>query len=255
MLELQSASYCYRPGKKALDNITAGFDCGLTMLCGPNGSGKSTMLKLLAGELTPSGGSALLDGEEPAFMLPRRRAKKLAFVSQLRAAEYDFSVYEAVMMGRYSHTPLLQRESAQDKEAVEEALVKTGAAQFIKRSLRQLSGGELQRVFLARALAQQSPYLLLDEPITGLDIRFQHEFLRLTADLCVREGVCAVCVLHDLALGAQYSDRMALLSGGCLYALGRPEEILTSRALNEVFNISGGLFRHNGKYYLETDPV
>lgn len=252
MLELQSASYCYRPGKPALNNITAGFDRGLTMLCGPNGSGKSTLLKLLAGELAPSGGNALLDGEASASMLPRRRAKKLAFVSQLRATEYDFSVYEAVMMGRYSHMPLLQRESAQDREAVEEALVKTGAAQFIKRSLRELSGGELQRVFLARALAQQSPYLLLDEPITGLDIRFQHEFLSLTAHLCT-EGVCAVCVLHDLALGAQYSDRMALMSGGCLYALGRPEEILTPQALNEVFDISGGLFRHNGKYYLETE--
>ena len=176
---------------------------------------------------------------------------KLAFVSQLRRAEYDFTVYDAVMMGRYSRMPFWGSPGANDSQAVDMALERVGAAQFKKRSLRELSGGELQRVFLARALAQESAYLLLDEPITGLDIRFQHEFLALIRELC-NDGMCAVCVLHDLALAAQYSEKMALMSKGRLYALGSPEKILTPLAIADVFNLNGGLFEHNGKYYIET---
>lgn len=251
MLELINACYSYAPDTTAVDNINICFEKGLTMLCGPNGSGKSTLLKLLSGELIPLKGKALIDGEESCRMQPRKRALKLAFVSQLKRAEYDFTVGDAVMMGRYSRMPFLGGESVQDEEAVNKALERVGAAQFKKRSLRELSGGELQRVFLARALAQESPYLLLDEPITGLDIRFQHEFLTLICELC-NDGMCAVCVLHDLALAAQYSKRMALISKGSLYALGSPEEILTSQALYDVFNIRGQMFEYNGKHYFET---
>ncbi len=251
MLELIDAGYGYTPQTIAIENISLSFLGGLNVLCGPNGSGKSTLLRLLAGQIAPRKGQALIDGKPAADIPPRKRALKLAFVSQLTRAEYDFTVYDAVMMGRYSRMPLLGRESAQDVQAVNKALERVGAAQFKNRSLRGLSGGELQRVLLARALAQETPYLLLDEPITGLDIRFQHEFLTLIQELC-SEGVCAVCVLHDLALATQYSQNMAIISRGRLYALGRPESILTPQALADVFGIRASLFEHNGKHYLET---
>ena len=251
MLELINACYGYTPDEAAIENINIRFEQGLTMLCGPNGSGKSTLLKLLGGELIPQKGKTLIDGEEPGRMPPRKRALKLALVSQLRRAEYDFTVYDAVMMGRYSRMSFWGNPGAKDSQAVDMALERVGAAQFKKRSLRELSGGDLQRVFLARSLAQESAYLLLDEPITGLDIRFQHEFLALIRELC-NAGMCAVCVLHDLSLAAQYSEKMALMSKGRLYALGSPEKILTPQAIADVFNFNGGLFEHNGKYYIET---
>ena len=250
MLELVDVCYGYMPNTNAVEDISLSFDRGLSILCGPNGSGKSTLLKLLAGQISPKKGKALIDGEPSGHMPARKRAQKLAFVSQLKRADYDFTVFDAVMMGRYSRMPFFHGQSARDAEAVEKALERVGAAQFKKRGLRELSGGELQRVFLARALAQESPYLLLDEPITGLDIRFQHEFLALVRELC-EEGVCAVCVLHDLALAAQYSNRLALISRGSLRALGAPNEVLNAQTLEEVFKIRGSLFKHNNKYYLE----
>lgn len=195
-------------------------------LIGPNGGGKSTAVKAMTGVLRPWAGEVTLAGRDMYRQHRRWVAQRLAVVSQEEPADFGYTVADVVAMGRLPHLSWLQAEGPADRAAVAAAMAKTGLATMADRSLATLSGGEKQRVFLARALAQQPAVLVLDEPTTHLDIAYQVALCDLLRQLCDEEGLAVVTVLHDLTLAGQYCDELVLLSGGRAVAAGPPATVL-----------------------------
>lgn len=223
------------------DDVLRGIDFALhggevLGVVGPNGCGKSTLLRAVTGLLPLRKGEATIGGKALAGLSSRQRARLCAVQPQLEVPLFDYTVGQFVMLGRHPHMGPLSAANKEDRIAAERALVETDLCQAGARSIRSLSSGEWQRALLARALAQQSPVLLLDEPAAHLDPghRFQvHVLLRRLA----REQERAVlCVSHDLNLAAEFCDRIMMLSAGRVLALGTPEEVLTSENLQTVFH-------------------
>ena len=192
---------------------------------GPNGCGKTTLLRALAG-LLPCRGKLELAGAELRALPARQRAKKLALMSQLSPAAFDYTVYETVMLGRYAHQRggPLGSESEADRKAVEDSLKLTGAWELRDRLVTRLSGGQLQRVFLARAFAQDPRVILLDEPTNHLDLRYQVELIDSLRLWAARPGRCIVGVFHDLDLALSFADTVLLLDRGSVLAHARMED-------------------------------
>ena len=240
LVEAAGVTFAYRGGP-VLRDVSFAVGAGeLVALCGPNGAGKSTLLRLLLGLHAPSSGQVTLAGRPLAALTRRQIARHAALLPQDAPADVPLSVREAVSLGRLPHLGRLQPETAADVEAVDRALAATDTTALGDRPVTELSGGERHRVHLARALAQEAPLLLLDEPIAGLDIAHQlaaMDLLRATADA----GRAVVVALHDLALAARRCDRMLLLSGGALAADARPAEVLTPEALARVFGVRAGV--------------
>ncbi|MBI3783989.1 MAG: heme ABC transporter ATP-binding protein [Deltaproteobacteria bacterium] len=235
-MPFQAANLCFRYGAElVIDDISLELRCGEMLgVIGPNGSGKSTLLRLLSGVLQPERGDILLNGRPLAVYTRRQLGRQLAVVPQETIIEFPFSVTEVVLMGRSPHLGGFSFEGRRDLEIVHTAMARCGVSQLAKRSIHELSGGERQRVILARALAQEADILLLDEPGAFLDIRHEVEIYDLLHDL-QREGRSIVTVLHDLNLAALYCDRVALLKDGQLMRLGPPGEVITYRAITEVY--------------------
>ncbi len=205
---------------------------------GPNGSGKSTLIRALSRALRPAHGAVLLaDQDLYAQTSARRSAQRIGVVPQSAAAAFGFTVRDIVGMGRTPHLPRrpFTGETAGDAQIVADALRDAGIEYLAGRIVTTLSGGEWQRVLLARALAQQPDVLLLDEPTAHLDIRHQWETLALVRDLAHSAGKAVLAVLHDLNLAAAYCDRLLLLSGGLVVADGPPERVLTAAHLQQVY--------------------
>lgn len=202
-------------------------------LIGPNGSGKSTLLKCIYRVLRPSGGCVYLDGESLQKLSYKVSAQKMAVVAQHNYYNFDFSVREVVLMGRSPHKRAMERDNAKDYEIVEEALKKVGMSRFADRSFSTLSGGEQQRVILARALAQQTPCLVLDEPTNHLDITHQLQLLRIVKDL----DVTVISAIHDLNIAAMFCDRIYVLQGGRIVGNGSPREVLTREMIKDIYKV------------------
>jgi iron complex transport system ATP-binding protein len=210
----------------------------VTALVGPNGSGKSTLLRALARLHTPDGGRIVLDGRNLAEYRPRELARKLSFLTQSPIVPAGVTVEELVSYGRHPHQGLLARGAGrEDREAVAWALDATNLRPFAERTLDRLSGGERQRAWIAMALAQRTGLLLLDEPTTYLDIRYQIEVLRLVRRLADEHGITVAVVLHDLNQAAAFSDAMVVLAGGRIVASGTPAEALTEETVRTAFGI------------------
>ncbi len=205
-------------------------------LIGPNGSGKSTLLRVLARVLTPHAGTLLLDGRPYPTYSPAEFARRVAYAPQETPVDMGFSVYELVMMGRYPHQKGFWGVSRRDREVVEEALAFAGIAHLRERRIGQLSGGECQRVNLARALAQEATYLLLDEPTAHLDLRHQVQLLASLRKRAETHTLALLMVLHDLNLASEYADRIALMSEGRIVAEGSPAEVLQPALLEQVYH-------------------
>lgn len=203
----------------------------LVALVGPNGAGKSTLLKLLAGDLTPSEGAVLLDGRPLTSYRAAALARRRAVMPQQTMLQFAFTVREVVEMGRNPHP---SSSGDADRAIVDESLERTDTTALAGRTYPTLSGGEQQRVTLARVLVQQTPLLLLDEPTTSLDLRHQ-ELVLATARAAAAAGAAVLAILHDLNLAAAYADRIAVLRGGRLAACGPPWEVLSEVLLSEVF--------------------
>lgn len=213
-------------------------------LIGPNGCGKSTLLRVLTHVLPPRRGTVRLDGQEIGRWPVAERARRLAFVPQQEPASFDFTVREVVLMGRHPHRGRFRGETAADYALVARALADADILPLAERPVTQLSGGEHRRVLLARALAQQTPLLLLDEPTAHLDITHQVELLTLLQRLTRERSVGALAALHDLDQAAAFCDRLALLCAGRVLAVGPPEAVLTAENLRTAYDADAQIGRH-----------
>ncbi|MFQ3584080.1 MAG: ABC transporter ATP-binding protein [Cyanobacteriota bacterium] len=208
-------------------------------IVGPNGSGKSTLLRLLSRILLPSAGVVLLDGRDlHRQFTPQQVAQRLALLPQQQRIPTGLTVRQLVSLGRSPHQQWWEWQLRRaDWQRVEQALGQTGLGSLAERRLETLSGGERQRAFLAMALVQEPQVLLLDEPTTFLDLRYQLELLELLQRLKQERNLTVITVLHDLNLAIRYSQRMALLSSGQLQAVGSPPEVLTPTRVRQVFGL------------------
>lgn len=220
-------------GRRVLDGVDLDLRAGeVLVLVGPNGAGKSTLLSVLAGDRAPAEGSVELDGAALASWHVAERARRRSVLTQSNDVSFPFPAIDVVRMGR---APWRRRpESADDERAVDEAIAAGEVAAFVERPVTGLSGGERARVAFARSFAQECGIALLDEPTASLDIRHQHRVLARTRARA-RAGGAAVVVLHDLGLAAAYADRIALLEGGRLAAVGAPRDVLEPALLTRVY--------------------
>lgn len=215
-------------------------------IIGPNGSGKSTLLRVLGRLLQPWDGVVYLDGRRLADLSPREVARCMAMLPQAPAAPPELTVYELVGYGRYPHVPWLKRLGPADREAIDRAIRDCRLEALAGKPLATLSGGERQRAWLAMTLAQEPRVMLLDEPVTFLDINHQLEMLELIAALNRERGITVVMVMHDINLAARYCRRLVALKDGQIVADGPVEEVLRPEVLREVFHV---------EVQVGTDPV
>jgi len=218
-------------GTPILSNVDLTVSAGeWVTVIGPNGAGKSTLLRAVGG-LLPYAGAISLFGKPSARLRRRERARLVATVAQSPVVPPGIVVLDYVLLGRTPYIPTLGRESAADLAVVHETLASLDLSGFAGRRLATLSGGERQRVFLARALAQGAPLLLLDEPTSALDIGHQQEVLELVDRLRRERTLTVLASMHDLSVAGEYADRLVLLDGGRVAAVGPPREVLTADLL------------------------
>lgn len=209
----------------------------MTVIVGPNGSGKSTLLLTLARIMAPTQGVVRVEGRDSAAMGGRELARLLALLPQEATAPDGIRVWELVSRGRHPHRSFWQPLRAEDHRAVEEALELTGCRELAERRMVELSGGQRQRVWIALALAQSAPVLLLDEPTAHLDLSHALDVLDIGVRLTVA-GRTVVTVLHDLNLAGRYADRIIVVDGGRVVAAGAPTEVVTAQLVSDVFGVS-----------------
>ena len=223
--------------KIVIEDITLEVPEGeLTMLIGPNGCGKSTLLKALARVLAPKAGYVYLGGTDIHQLRTTAVARRLGFLPQRQSVPPGIKVLDMVSRGRFAHQRFWSRWSQEDEKAVASALEVTGLTDLQRADVDELSGGQVQRVWLATVLAQDTPLLLLDEPTTFLDIRHQVELMELLVDLN-RRGRCLVAVLHDLNQAARFSTHLIAMRAGEIVAQGPPGEVVTPGLVEEVFGL------------------
>jgi iron complex transport system ATP-binding protein len=203
-------------------------------IIGPNGAGKTTLLRCLLG-MYPYNGSAKINGVECSACDHRALARAVSYVPQTHDLEFPLSVYDFVMMGRYPYLSALSPAQKKDEKAVERALYMTGTDSFRHRTLRTLSGGERQRVYIAAALAQETPVMLLDEPATFLDWKHQADIMQLLKKISRECNVTIVTVNHDLNSAAHWSDRIIALKDGRVLSTGTPDELIQPEPLEQLF--------------------
>ncbi|GHE27441.1 ABC transporter ATP-binding protein [Streptosporangium violaceochromogenes] len=212
----------------------------VVVLAGPNGAGKSTLLRVFYRALRATSGRVTLDGDDVWRMPGRRLARRLAAVPQEAPGEFELTVYEVAAMGRTPHKRAFEGDDAADRRVVMGALEDLDVAGLARAPFDRLSGGEKQRVLIARALAQRAGTMVLDEPTNHLDLRHQMDVLRLIRGL----GVTAVVALHDLNLAAAFCDRICVMDAGRPVAIGRPAEVLTPALLAEVYRVDAEVTLH-----------
>jgi len=213
----------------------------LSVLLGPNGSGKTTLFKCIAGLWRPGTGRVLFDGRDIREMTFRERAAMLAVVPQDHTPPFPYSVFEAVLMGRAPHVGLYSSPSAHDEEAAFDALQAVGIAHLADRRYTRISGGERQLTLIARALAQDAPLLLLDEPTSHLDFRNQHLVLETVRRVAAEKGLTVLMTLHDPNLTAFFAHQVIMLRSGALIGDGEPSQVLTENNLALLYNIGIGI--------------
>lgn len=248
LYELENVRAAY-DGCEVLHGLSAAIREGeILMIAGPNGSGKSTFLKLLARLLDPTQGTVRFEGKPLAEISRSELARRIAFLPQSFNGAGQWTVRELVACGRFPHRGRAGRE--QDCAAVENALAVTGLTELQDRETSQLSGGERQRARIAMTLAQETDVILLDEPVSFLDVRAQFEILDLLQSLRKARSLTVIAVMHDLNAAIRYADKLLLLRAGSIFSGGTPQEVLTKDNIREVFGIEarlvpdgrGGLF-------------
>ena len=228
-------------GREILHDVDLDIGLGSFVgLVGPNGSGKSTLLRCIYRVLRPDSGEITLDEENVWRLAAREAARRTAVVLQEYPTEFEFTVEEIVSMGRNPHKGMFDSDTPDDQSIIEDALDKVGMTDFASRSFRTLSGGEKQRVMIARTLAQQAKFLILDEPTNHLDIRYQLE----TMDLVKSLGITTLAALHDLNIATSYCDEIFMMNTGTIVASGPPEVVLNPELVHEVFGVGATVDKH-----------
>lgn len=204
-------------------------------MIGPNGSGKSTLLKIMDGLLKIQKGDVLLLNRPISSYGRADVARRIAMVPQETTFRFPFSVFEVVLMGRFPHSGRFPFEGKEDLEIAHQSMQLTGTLDLAGRSIHELSGGEKQRILIARALTQRAQIILLDEPTSFLDIRHKVEIFELISSLTQTEGLSVMIVSQDISLAAQYCHRMLLLNRGSVYKIGEPSEVITADTISTVY--------------------
>ncbi|MBK1842358.1 ATP-binding cassette domain-containing protein [Azospirillum sp. YIM B02556] len=244
MFRIDGVSFAL-PGRLLLDLPSCDlFPHRVTALIGHNGSGKSTLLKILARQQHPSGGRVLFEGQPLERWKQRTLARRIGYLPQHMPPASGLLVRELVALGRYPWHGALGAFRAEDARKVEEALVLTDTARFAGRLVDSLSGGERQRVWLAMLIAQDAGCLLLDEPISALDVAHQVEVLALVRRLSRERGIGVIAVLHDVNMAARFCDDIVALHGGRLIDRGTPAEIMTPARLGAIYGLPMAVIPH-----------
>ncbi len=216
-------------------------------IIGPNGSGKTTLLKHIGKLITPPEKAVFLNGSDITALSTKQMAKQVSLLAQYNQYDYDYSCYDIVMMGRFVHLNTFKGETKADIKIVEQSMHDTGTWQFRNRAITELSGGERQRVALARNMAQDADIILLDEPITFLDIQHQIEVMKNIKRFAKKYNKTVIAVLHDLNFALKFSDRLILLSDGQIISAGTPNAVLTEDNIKNAYGIAVKLVKKEGE--------
>lgn len=234
MLKVKELSASY-PGKAVLNKVSFSAEQGkVTVILGPNGCGKSTLLKSLCGIL-PAEGEVELDGVSLLRLSAKEMAKKISYLAQSRQIP-DITAERMVLHGRFPYLSYPRRYRAEDFRIAEAAMERMGISALAQTPLNQLSGGQRQNVYIAMALAQDTPLVLLDEPTTYLDISHQFQMMEHARFLC-SEGKTVIMVLHDISLAMEVADKLIVMEQGCVLMENSPEEVYRSRCLDQLFRV------------------
>ncbi len=221
-------------GKRIVDKINAEFETGKFIgIIGPNGSGKSTLLKSIYRTLSISEGDIYIDEKLLSEYPYKESAKAMSVVAQHSDYSFEFSCLEVVLMGRSPYKKYMQSEDENDYNIAFDALDKVDMLEYKNRQFSTLSGGEQQRIILARALCQQTRYLILDEPTNHLDVKHQLDIL----DLVKSIGVTVIAAIHDLNIALRYCDYIYVLKSGKIYYEGNPQRVLTPKIIQEIYDV------------------
>ena len=238
MLEIKNLSAKYNH-ENILTDIDFQVSPGEVLgVIGPNGAGKTTLIRTLSGILPIADGAISLDGRDLRDVSTQERARLFAVVPQARNLPAAFTAWEMVLLGRTPHLNWLGQPSETDEHLAREAMLATDTLQLSNRRLGELSGGEQQRLLLARALTQQTPVLLLDEPVTHLDLQYQVQFMRLVRSVSRSENKMVVMVLHDLNMVSQYTDHVLLLVKGDQKLFAPTKKMMSESLLSQSFGLS-----------------
>lgn len=244
MLSINGLSVSYGK-RRVLKDVSLSVEAGQVLaLIGPNGSGKSTLIRAISGVIPSQGGEVRVGGKALSDLSTMERARYLAVVPQARNLPPAFSVYESILLGRTPYLGWLGRAGETDHERVRTALERTQMGPLADRMVGELSGGEQQRVLLARALAQDTPVMLLDEPTTHLDLQHREGLVHLVRELAKSKTLAVLMVLHDLNMASLYADRVSLLVDGEIRATGTPPEVLTEETLSRVYHVPVHIIPH-----------
>lgn len=246
MIEAEGISYSRRRTEILSDVSLTSHNGAVTGIIGPNGAGKSTMLSMMYKALSPDSGAVYINGEDVASFSRREIARNISVVAQKSEDTLPLSVRDSVALGLLSRVGAFSYGSADDLERVDQALHHVGLEHLADRLTHELSGGEFQRVLIARAIVQGAEHLLLDEPTNHLDIHHQHRILELVRNL----NLTTTIVLHDLNLAARFCDQLILMEQGKVVARGKPEDVLTPQRVSSVYRINADVVEHDGQRYL-----
>lgn len=236
-LQVENLQFGYRK-ELVLKGLSFNIEKGkFVSIIGPNGSGKSTLLKTLNQLYSPSQGGILIDGNNINRLKKKELARKIALVPQDTLIDYDFTVEDIVLMGRHPYKGRFQKEDEKDYKIVNEVLKMTNTFHLKDRIITEISGGERQRVIIAKALAQKPSIILLDEPTSHLDINHQIEILSLLKKLNEEMGTTIVIVIHDVNLASRYSDEIIMLNEGKILEIGRPEKVITKKNIEFAYDL------------------
>ena len=243
-LEMQNVTLGYRHKVVAKDITLQVESKEIVGLVGPNGCGKSTIIRALSRVISPYSGRILFDGKNISTISRRDLSRLLGVIPQTPLLPSTFTAFEVVLMGRNPHLSLFQYESPKDMAIAWWAMGKTRIQTLARRRIGELSGGEVQCVVIARALAQETEVVLLDEPTANLDIGRQAEILDVIKGMCQKNGLIVIAALHDLNLAAQYCSRLVLINNGRIHTLGTPVEVITNDNIKEVYGAGSYIYSH-----------
>lgn len=253
-LKVKNVEFGYN-STPVLENISLDLDRSEVIgIVGPNGAGKSTLIRCIDRILTPIGGTILLDENNISKMTRMEIAKEMGYVPQTTTRVFPATVFDTVLMGRRPH--LGWKSSEEDVDKVLEVLELLGIMEFAMRDFNEISGGQQQKVLIARALAQEADILLLDEPTSNLDIRHQLEVMDIMKGIVSKKGISAIVAIHDLNLASRYTDRLLMMNGGRIFAAGNPESVLTVENIRRAYGVEA-LVKNDGErpYIIPVRPI